>query len=122
MCVSAVCVEAPQNIRLVGGTGPCSGTLEQNKEGKWRKVRAKMDEWNVTLAGSVCKELDCGAALSMQTSVNTENRLQSPFQEVSFWIHCSGTALGSTHTFLNSSVVCWIFAYSDTQMIRLRSH
>lgn len=96
MCVHALCVVASQNTRLVGGSSPCSGTLEQNQGGEWRKARAKMDEWSVTAAGGVCKELNCGVALSTQMIVTDEDRLQFPFQRVSLWINCSGAPLGST--------------------------
>ncbi|XP_053177437.1 scavenger receptor cysteine-rich type 1 protein M130-like [Scomber japonicus] len=48
-------------VRLVGGASRCAGTLEV-KRGEWRPVRYY--DWTLKEAAVVCRELDCGSAVS----------------------------------------------------------
>ncbi|NXN91308.1 DMBT1 protein, partial [Rhinopomastus cyanomelas] len=57
---SAVSSFAP--VRLVGGPGPCAGRVEVLHDEKWGTV---CDEgWDFEDARIVCRQLDCGAAVS----------------------------------------------------------
>ncbi|XP_068593299.1 scavenger receptor cysteine-rich type 1 protein M130-like [Cebidichthys violaceus] len=49
-------------VRLVGGASRCAGTLEV-KQGDWRSVDGS--DWNLKKATVVCRELDCGSAVSV---------------------------------------------------------
>ncbi|XP_059208675.1 scavenger receptor cysteine-rich type 1 protein M130-like [Centropristis striata] len=60
--VGLTCTE-PASIRLVGGDSRCAGTLEV-KQGEWRPVRDT--HWSLKTAVAVCRELDCGSALSVE--------------------------------------------------------
>ncbi|XP_038641619.1 deleted in malignant brain tumors 1 protein-like [Scyliorhinus canicula] len=53
-----------QTLRLVDGGSPCSGRLEIHYRGQWGNV---LDyDWDVRDAAVVCRELDCGTALSAE--------------------------------------------------------
>ncbi|XP_055362311.1 scavenger receptor cysteine-rich type 1 protein M130-like isoform X5 [Betta splendens] len=67
----AVGLTCSEPIRLVGGDTRCAGRLELKHEGEWRPV----DEFDWTLkdAAVVCRELDCGSAVSiLQTQESSE--------------------------------------------------
>ncbi|KAI9540713.1 hypothetical protein NQZ68_038384, partial [Dissostichus eleginoides] len=49
-------------VRLEGGESRCAGTLEV-KQGEWRPVRSS--PWTLKTAGVLCRELDCGSAVSV---------------------------------------------------------
>ncbi|XP_045890732.1 scavenger receptor cysteine-rich type 1 protein M130-like [Micropterus dolomieu] len=59
--VGLTCSEA---VRLVGGASRCAGTLEV-KQGDWRRVSGRFSGWNLETAAGVCRDLDCGSAVSV---------------------------------------------------------
>ncbi|KAJ4922668.1 hypothetical protein JOQ06_029520 [Pogonophryne albipinna] len=50
--------------RLVGGESRCAGDLEVKHQGEWRPLQANA-LWNLKTAAVVCRELDCGSAVSV---------------------------------------------------------
>ncbi|NWJ10152.1 DMBT1 protein, partial [Crypturellus undulatus] len=56
-----VCAE-PSVVRLVNGSGRCSGRVEVLHDGHWGRVCA--DGWDLLDAEVLCHELGCGAALA----------------------------------------------------------
>ena len=55
----------PDNVRLEGGTSHCAGTLEVKHQGKWKPVTSRVD-WSLKSAAVVCRQLDCGSAISTE--------------------------------------------------------
>ncbi|KAJ4921718.1 hypothetical protein JOQ06_011219 [Pogonophryne albipinna] len=62
--VSLTCSE-PDEVRLVGGESRCAGTLEVKHQGEWRPVDGHYSLWTLKAAGVLCRELDCGSAVSV---------------------------------------------------------
>ncbi|XP_075939041.1 scavenger receptor cysteine-rich type 1 protein M130-like [Anarhichas minor] len=58
-------------VRLVGGDSRCAGTLEV-KLGDWRPV--DYYNWILKKAAVVCRELDCGSAVSMRQREESSER------------------------------------------------
>ena len=52
---------------LVGGTSHCTGLLEMKHQGEWRPVDGWSD-WNLPSSSVVCRQLDCGSAVSTERS------------------------------------------------------
>ncbi|KAI3354386.1 hypothetical protein L3Q82_018499, partial [Scortum barcoo] len=61
--VGLTCSE-PDDIKLGGGASPCVGRLEMRYKGDWRPVDADSEKWDMMTASAVCRQLDCGSALS----------------------------------------------------------
>ena len=49
------------DVRLVGGSRPCTGKMELQNDDEWYSVNPK--EWKWILSTVACKQLDCGAAV-----------------------------------------------------------
>ncbi|XP_051237320.1 scavenger receptor cysteine-rich type 1 protein M160-like [Dicentrarchus labrax] len=60
--VGLTCSES-EEVRLVGGDSRCAGTLELKHNGDWRPVGGR--DWNMKEANVVCRNLDCGSAVSV---------------------------------------------------------
>ncbi|XP_074517815.1 uncharacterized protein LOC141784032 [Sebastes fasciatus] len=63
-----------ESVRLVGGDSRCAGTLEAKQRGDWRPVSGP--DWTLKAAAAVCRQLDCGSAVSV------EQRKESSFRSV----------------------------------------
>ncbi|XP_051237240.1 scavenger receptor cysteine-rich type 1 protein M130-like [Dicentrarchus labrax] len=59
----AVGLTCSESVRLVGGDSRCAGTLEVKHKGDWRPVRGS--GWTLKEANVVCRNLDCGSAVSV---------------------------------------------------------
>ncbi|TMS07471.1 Antigen WC1.1 [Larimichthys crocea] len=58
-------------VRLVGGHSRCAGTLEVKLK-EWRPVSSY--DWTLKEAAGVCRDLDCGSAVSIQWTVEPIDR------------------------------------------------
>ena len=56
------------DVRLVGGASHCTGRLEMKHQGEWRPVDG-LSEWNQNSSAVVCRQLDCGSAVSMKRTL-----------------------------------------------------
>ncbi|TDG98491.1 hypothetical protein EPR50_G00200660 [Perca flavescens] len=57
----------PDAFRLVGGASRCAGTLELQYHRYWRPVGGYyFSGWTLKKADAVCRELDCGSAVSVE--------------------------------------------------------
>ncbi|CAM5078801.1 unnamed protein product [Natator depressus] len=55
-------VAGAEELRLADGGSPCAGRVEVKHQDRWGTVCSY--HWDVTDAGVVCKQLECGAAVS----------------------------------------------------------
>ena len=58
----------------MGGTSNCNGILEMKHQGEWRPVLA-WSEWNRMSTSVVCRQLNCGAAVS--TAFNSSSKREA---------------------------------------------
>ncbi|KAL7376404.1 hypothetical protein ABVT39_007413 [Epinephelus coioides] len=71
--VGLTCSE-PDDVRLVGGDSHCAGTLEVKHQGEWRPVNGYNSDWTLKTAGVVCRDLDCGSAVSVGERKESSDR------------------------------------------------
>uniref|UniRef100_A0A671TTQ9 SRCR domain-containing protein n=1 Tax=Sparus aurata TaxID=8175 RepID=A0A671TTQ9_SPAAU len=65
--VGLTCSE-PSDIRLVGGSSSCVGRFEMKYKGNWKPVSLSFfSMWDMMSAAVVCRQMDCGSALSIET-------------------------------------------------------
>ncbi|KAK1885706.1 CD5 antigen-like [Dissostichus eleginoides] len=80
----------PEDARLAGGRGPCSGRLEVKHQREWRALTSRGREArahaNVRYALVVCRHIGCGSVVSIEH--NSNNTDSQPAWEVNF--SCSG--------------------------------
>ena len=62
-CLSVCLSTEPNDVRLMGGTNKCSGTLEMKHQRLWRPVEERRG-WNRMSSAVVCRQLGCGSAVS----------------------------------------------------------
>ncbi|XP_055014534.1 CD5 antigen-like [Boleophthalmus pectinirostris] len=72
----------PDSVRLSGGPGRCSGSLEVHTDELWSSVCA--EGFGQTEAEIICRELDCGGVSDLQGALITEGSV------VGRSFHCSG--------------------------------
>ncbi|XP_033988847.1 CD5 antigen-like [Trematomus bernacchii] len=76
-------------VRLVGGESRCAGDLELEHEGEWRPVEG-YSLWTLKTAGVVCRDLDCGSAVSVG---HREGSSERPVWFIKSYCVESGSAL-----------------------------
>ncbi|KAE8294831.1 Scavenger receptor cysteine-rich type 1 protein M130 Soluble CD163 [Larimichthys crocea] len=67
----AVGLTCSEPVRLVGGHSRCAGTMEV-KQGGWRPVDGF--RWTLKDAAVVCRDLDCGSAVSVERAKESSIR------------------------------------------------
>ncbi|XP_071394199.1 scavenger receptor cysteine-rich type 1 protein M130-like, partial [Centroberyx affinis] len=104
--VGLTCSE-PDDVRLVGGASRCAGGLEMKQHGDWRPVVDRFSVWSLKSAAVVCRQLDCGSAVSTERRKNSSSR--------SVWrIRSSCLQSGST---LMECVLTWSVSSSSSLQI-----
>ncbi|XP_062373457.1 scavenger receptor cysteine-rich type 1 protein M130-like [Sardina pilchardus] len=85
-CVSGFhCSGRPQPVRLTGSGGDCAGRLEVLHNGSWGTVCD--DSWDMQDAQVVCRQLQCGTALSAEVPASV------PPGDLPIWlseVNCTG--------------------------------
>ncbi|XP_033996898.1 CD5 antigen-like isoform X2 [Trematomus bernacchii] len=69
--VSLTCSE-PGGVKMVGGESRCAGDLEVEHLGEWRPVEGYKSHWTLKTAGVLCRDLDCGSAVSVRREKSSE--------------------------------------------------
>ncbi|XP_055004150.1 deleted in malignant brain tumors 1 protein-like isoform X2 [Boleophthalmus pectinirostris] len=82
MSVTGRLTTPPDSVRLSGGPGRCSGSLEVHTDQLWSSVCA--EGFGQTEAEIICRELDCGGVSDLQGALITEGSV------VGRSFHCSG--------------------------------
>ncbi|XP_033986655.1 scavenger receptor cysteine-rich type 1 protein M130-like [Trematomus bernacchii] len=105
--VSLTCSE-PDEVRLVGGESRCAGDLElKHQGGEWRPVGGLYSLWTLKAAGVLCRDLDCGSAVSVEereSSWRSVWRISSAcVQSGSALRECAGSASSSSTVNLTCS-------------------
>ena len=49
-------------MRLEGGDGRCAGRVEMKHQGEWKRLG--WSDWDLRAAAVMCRQLDCGSAVS----------------------------------------------------------
>ncbi|XP_070762197.1 scavenger receptor cysteine-rich type 1 protein M130-like [Enoplosus armatus] len=70
----AVGLTCSEPVRLVGGSSRCAGTLEVKHQGDWRPVDDLNDDWTLKEAAVLCRDLDCGSAVSIAVRDESSDR------------------------------------------------
>ncbi|XP_044047659.1 scavenger receptor cysteine-rich type 1 protein M130-like [Siniperca chuatsi] len=78
------------NIRLMGGATRCAGELEMKLHNDWKPVDDDISfGWNLRTAAIVCRQLDCGSAVSTKI----KNKYLGPVWKINASSVQSGSAL-----------------------------
>lgn len=85
----------PDDVRLVGGAGRCAGNLEANQQGVWEPVNDEYNEWNLTSAAVVCRQLGCGSVVSLRRTQRSSGILKLSEISDAFRITQLGSASSS---------------------------
>ncbi|KAM4605946.1 scavenger receptor cysteine-rich type 1 protein M160-like [Polymixia lowei] len=64
--VGLTCSESDVDVRLVGGASRCAGRLMLKHQGEWRPVDYWNSGWNLKSAAVMCRQMDCGSAVSIE--------------------------------------------------------
>ena len=56
------------------GPSRCAGTLEVKHEADWRPVLHHKDDWDLRRSAAVCRELKCGAPVSVERRTEPSDR------------------------------------------------
>ena len=74
-----------QDVRLVDGGSCCAGRVEIKHQEEWRQLYSRFT-WNMKTAAVVCRQLDCGSAVTTRGYDGDENRPVWEFES-----DCAGT-------------------------------
>ena len=60
-------------MRLVGGGSRCAGRVKLFHQGQWRLLEVLFQyDWTLKAAAVVCRQLDCGSAVSTREATGDE--------------------------------------------------
>ncbi|XP_054459629.1 scavenger receptor cysteine-rich type 1 protein M130-like [Anoplopoma fimbria] len=96
----AVGLTCSEPVRLVGGDSRCAGTLEVKHQGDWKAIEYSF--WTLEALSVVCRELDCGSAVSVGRREESSER--SVWLIYSLCVQ-SGSALRECLTSYSSSFI-----------------
>ena len=75
----------PDDVRFEGGDGRCAGGVEMKHQGEWRRVGSE-SHWDLRAAAVVCRQLDCGSAVSTRYTDDDKKHTT-----LNFRYHCVGS-------------------------------